>query len=78
MNEKIKLIINLDRGVLKAFVILASKEEESIKLCELIDKADAIDTINNSKLKEVLNDEHFVALINLLAVAVLAEENGLE
>ena len=54
------------------------KEKKRIKLCELIDKADVIDTTNNSKLKEMLNDKHFVTLMNLLAMAVLAEENGLE
>ena len=76
--KKIKLTINLDRDVLKAFAILASEEEKRIKLCELIDKADAIDTTNNSKLKEMLNDKRFVTLMNLLAMAVLAEEDGLE
>lgn len=77
MNDKIKLIINLNRGVLKAFVTLTIKEDKCIKLQELIDKVDVLDTANSSTLKKMLNDENFITLINLFALGVLAEEDGL-
>ena len=77
MNDKIKLIINLNRDALKVFVTLAIKEDKRIKFYELIDKADVLDAANSSTLKEMLNDEKFITLINLFALGVLVEEGGL-
>lgn len=77
MNDEIKLIINLNRDVLKVFVTLAIKEDKRIKFYELIDKADVLDAANSSTLKEMLNDEKFITLINFFALGVLAEEGGL-
>lgn len=79
MNDKIKLIINLDRGGLMVTALLTKKGEgiDFDKLMDVLNRIKVIDTANVPAVEKMLNDGKFVALMSLFALETLAKKNGL-